>query len=176
MIPLLLSHHNSLPHIKPRSMAIETIPAYSPRLVIACAITSFAKVISWVSIVAKRMAMGRPLFGSQTTHILKPNTVTLIFFILPLRRLSSGAFSLVTLPRPSHRSVDSRSDASSNAFILRGKNELAANIEIILLKTRSRVLLAIATIKDAINSYVGKTPLDFPNILNSKDILATEES
>ena len=152
MIPLLSSHHNSLPSIKPRSMAIETIPACSPRLVMACSITSLARVISLVSIVAKRMAMGSLLVGSQTTHILKPNTVTLIFFTLPLRLLSSGAFSFVTLPRPLHFSLDSRSDASSNTLILRGKKEWAASIEITLLKTRSRVLPAIATIKDAINS------------------------
>jgi len=37
-------------------------------------------------------------------------------------------------------------------------------------------LLLLAGKSGAGKTYVGKTPLDFPNILNSKDILATEES
>ncbi len=62
--------------IKPRSMAIEVIFAWSPKLVMACWMTSWVNFISLTSIVAKRMAIGRRLFGSQTTHILKPKTIS----------------------------------------------------------------------------------------------------
>jgi|GEM_PF-4524709 len=44
-------------------------------------------------------------WDDSTIVMFKPNTVTLIFLILPLRRLSSGAFSLVAFPRPSYRGV-----------------------------------------------------------------------
>jgi len=66
-------------------------------------------------IVAKRIAKARRLFGSHTTHILNPKTVSSIFLTRFLRCLSAGGFSFVTLPQPLHFSVDSISEASSRA-------------------------------------------------------------
>ncbi len=78
--------------MNPRSIAIEAIFACYPKLTMACSITSFAMVTSATSMVLKRIAKGSLLFGSQTTQILKPKTVSAILRIRPLRSRSSGGF------------------------------------------------------------------------------------
>jgi hypothetical protein len=90
----------------------------------ACCMTCLADFISWTSMVAKRMARKRRLFGSHTTHILKPKMISHTLRIHFFRRRSSGAFSFFTLPHPVHCSVDCISEASSSALTFLGKKRI----------------------------------------------------